>query len=70
VKSREDMPVPSTVEQLDRVAVRMVERVAPDAEAEVGLVGLLAMDRHMRERIGLDLDRGRRAGLRRLEVAE
>ena len=57
-------------EQLQRVAVGMVERVAADAEAEVRLVGLLRVDLHLRAVPCADGDRVGRAGRRRLEVAE
>ena len=45
------MPLPSTVaEQLQRVAVGVLERVARDAEADVRLVGVLVVDAHARAR--------------------
>src|SRR6059058_5754364 len=48
----------------------MVERVARDAEAEVRLVGLLAMDLQARSVRGLRLERRWLAGLGRRQVAE
>ena len=57
-------------EQLQRVAIRMVDRIARDAETDVRLVGVLAMQANLRLGGPVDLRGDRRSGAVAREVAE